>query len=96
MLDGVVALDVQGKGLRAQVPDDALGARRGGQGSSVLVDAVGVQVGSQTRKVQVVGLGESTGGGNIINVGKDGVEERSRVTELGKLENEANDGDIAS
>lgn len=96
MLHGVVALDVQRQRLSAEEPSDALRAGRGGERAGVLVDTVRVQVASQGREVQVVGHGVSTGAGNVIDVSEDRVEKRSRVTELGKLEDEADNGNVAS
>lgn len=96
MLDGVVALDVQGERLGAEEPGNALGAGRGGQGAAVLVDTVGVQVLGETREVQTVGGGVSARGSNVIDVSEDAVEERERVAELGQLEDEADDGDGTS
>lgn len=92
LLHSVVALDIQGQGLGAEEPGDALRARRSGERAIVLVDAVGVQVGSQGREVHVAGLGVGSRGGNVINVSEDRVKQRSGVTELRQLENEANDG----
>lgn len=96
MLDGVVALDVQGQGLGADEPSNALGARRSGEGASVLVDTVAVQVLSDTSEVEAISHGVGAGGGNVINVSEDRVEERSRVTELGQLEEEGNDSNVTS
>lgn len=96
MLNSIVALDIQGKGLCAEEPLDVLRAGRGGERAGVLVDTVGVQVSSQGREVQVAGLSEGARGGNIIDVGENGIEERGGVTELGELENKADNGNIAS
>lgn len=96
MLDGVVALDVQGEGLSAEEPGNALGAGRGGQGAAVLVDAVGVQVLGQAREVQSIGSGVGARGGDVIDVSEDSVEEGERVAELGQLEDEADNGDGTS
>lgn len=96
MLDGVIALDIQRQRGGADVPGNILGARRSGEGASVLVDAMAVQVASDASEVQGIGLGVSAGSGNVINVGEDGVKQRSRVAELGQLEDESNDCDGAS
>lgn len=53
-------------------------------------------MGSESGEVEGVGLGEGTGGGNILDVSEDGIEKRSGVAELGKLENEADNSDITS
>lgn len=90
MLDSVVALDIQRQGLGAKEPGNILRARGGSEGAGVLVDAVRVQVSRQGSEVEVVGLGVGTRSGNVVNVSEDRVEERSGVTELGQLEDEAN------
>jgi hypothetical protein len=74
MLDGVIALDIQGQGLCAEIPGNTLGAGRGGERTVVLVDAVGIQVAGEGSEVEVAGLGVGTRSGNIFNVGKDRVE----------------------
>jgi hypothetical protein len=96
MLDGVVALDVQGQRLGADEPSNILGARRSGEGARVLVDTVTVQVLSDASEVKAISHGVSAGGGNVTNVSEDRVEERSGVTELGQLEEESNDSNVTS
>lgn len=92
MLDSVVALDIQRQGLGAKEPGNILRARGGSEGAGVLVDAVRVQVSRQGSEVEVVGPSVGTRSGNVVNVSEDRVEERSGVTELGQLEDEANNG----
>lgn len=96
VLDSVVALHVQGKRLGAQVPGNTLRARRSGKRAVVVVDTVGVEMGSQGREIKGAGLGVSARSGNVVDVSEDRVEERSGVTELGKLKDESNDSSITS
>jgi len=96
VLDSVVALHVQRKGLGAQIPGNTLGAGRSGKRAIVVVNAVGVEVGSQGREVKGAGLGVSTRSGNIVDMSEDRVEQGSGVTELGKLEDEADDSSVTS
>lgn len=45
---------------------------------------------SQSSEIKVASLGIGARSGNVVNVGEDGVEEGSRVTELGQFEDKAN------
>lgn len=96
MLDGVVALNVQRQGLGAEVPGHALRAGRSSERAVVLINTVGVQVPGECSEIELAGLSVGTRSGNVVNVGKDRVKQGGGVTELGELEDEANDGDGAS
>jgi hypothetical protein len=90
VLDGVVALNVQREGLSAEEPGNILRARGGGEGARVLVDTVRLQVSSKGSEVEMASLSVGARGGNVVNVGEDGVEEGGGVTKLGQFEDKAN------
>ena len=96
LLDRVEVLDVQGQGLGAEVPDDVLSAWRGGEGALVHVDTVSVQVFSHAGEVHLSSLCVGARLFNVGNMGKDRVEERSGVSQLGEFEEESNNGNGTS
>lgn len=92
LLDLVVVRDSQRQRLGAQVPGNILGAGRSGQGAGVFVDAVHIQVVGQTGEVHLASVGEGTGLLDVDDAVEDGVEQGNGVSELGELEEKADDG----
>ena len=92
LLDLVVTLHVKRERLGAEIPCNLLSARRGGKGTSVLVDSVTGEVGKKAVEVQLTSGSVSAGIGDVIDVSENRVKEGDRVAELRELEEEADDG----